>query len=933
MAEDVGDSAAGTVPVASDLTEQSRLEFEQAIHGGGSPRIEAHLARASTGDDRRELLAVLLRAELAHRRACGEVPTPEDYLDRFPAEARVVDEAFLMVAGHREELTEGSDSERTESKGSPSEARLVPIMGVGSGEDEPPVIPGSLLNELGTIFPHLEILEPLKKGGMGAVFKARQIKLDRLVALKIIGPSPSNEDKFAERFLREARALARMKHGRIVTIYDYGESQGIFFILMEFIEGQDLREALAPGPLEPQRALELTVQICEALEYAHGQGVAHRDLKPANVLIDPRRGAILADFGLVKILQGEARDPELTSSFVVLGTPNYMAPEQYSDPRTVDHRADIYALGVVLYEMLTGRRPRGIYEPVSELLGIDPEIDGILRQALRSDPAERLSSASELRSLLTCYARDRLPPGETTLEWPDRQVASSRTRALDTSASGQPHPVTDSSSGPTLRTWGRRGLAIGLAVALAAAVVHGSGPPFPYRLYERSDREIRVNVPEFKIRNQTQTSNARQAAADKVPPFMVNDPAPIKDLADRLDDLTVSIAGSKRFEDVPETVRSSWKLKPESYLDIKAATETPERRGSLHAQLQKAFIPLMANGVLGPKALPRNEEASPILAIHALGQPASESRLVPRDRVVPERIVKPGGMVYREFVSAFPTPRLGDTLIQLVADRIENGPTLTYETEVTTRLRSEARSKVGDRFDTFTKGDVLVEQGQLIGEEQLILLRLEHQERLSLLGQWRSIRRLGAILVGLAGAYGLLLLASGPRTKSSPPKASQPVLLCWILTLTLVVVRVSAGFEYNAVFIPLAFTSLMLGLIYDASRAGVACMVLCLIASVAVGGGLEHLAVSVLGCLIGVHILAYNNRPNVALAGLFAAAGIACSTWVLGLVLDRTPEIIRIDSFWRAGFTLLTGLSLSGILALTESFRLFRATSVVNRSR
>ena len=184
---------------------------------------------------------------------------------------------------------------------------------------------------------------------------------------------------------------------------------------------------------------------------------------------------------------------------------------------------------------------------------------------------------------------------------------------------------------------------VATAVVVCAAIVHGWGPPFSFRLGERPDREIRVNVKEFRIRNQTKTSNERQAAADKVPPLMVNDPAPIKDLADRLDDLTVTIAKSGRFEDVPETVRSAWKLKPETYLDIKAATATPQRRDNLHGQLQKVFLPLLENGVLGPEALPRNEESSSMLAIHNVGQPWSDSRLVPRERVIPERIVNPGG--------------------------------------------------------------------------------------------------------------------------------------------------------------------------------------------------------------------------------------------------------------------------------------------------
>jgi len=268
---------------------------------------------------------------------------------------------------------------------------------------------------------------------------------------------------------------------------------------------------------------------------------------------------------------------------------------------------------------------------------------------------------------------------------------------------------------------------VATAVVACAAIVHGSGPPFSFRLGERPDREIRVNVKEFKVRNQTKTSKERQAVVDKVPPSMVNDPAPIKDLADRLDDLTVTIAKSGRFEDVPQTLRGAWKLKPETYLDIKAATDTPQRRDNLHVQLQKAFLPLLENGVLGPEALPRNEESSSMLAIHNVGQPWSDSRLVPRERVVPERIVKPGGPAQHDFVSAFTMPRTGEVLFQLVADRIDSRPTLTHEPEVTARLRNEARARVNEHFDTFTKGDVLVEQGQAIGEEQLILLRMEHE--------------------------------------------------------------------------------------------------------------------------------------------------------------------------------------------------------------
>ena len=199
-------------------------------------------------------------------------------------------------------------------------------------------------------------------------------------------------------------------------------------------------------------------------------------------------------------------------------------------------------------------------------------------------------------------------------------------------------------------------------------------PPLHLPAGPGPEREIRVKVKEFHIRNQTKTSNERQAAADLVHPSMVNDPAPIKDLADRLDDLTVTIAKSARFEDLPEPVRNSGSSSPRPSWTSRRRPTRPQRRDNLHSQIDTAFAPLIANGVLGPDALPRNEESSRTLSIHTAEQPRAEARVVPRERVVPERIVKPGGPVSREFVSAFTTPRIGETLFQLVADRIDGIP-------------------------------------------------------------------------------------------------------------------------------------------------------------------------------------------------------------------------------------------------------------------
>ena len=164
-----------------------------------------------------------------------------------------------------------------------------------------------------------------------------------------------------------------------------------------------------------------------------------------------------------------------------------------------------------------------------------------------------------------------------------------------------------------------------VSLVLCAVIVHGSGPPFTYRIGQRTDRELRVNVKEFRIRNQTKTSNERQAAADQVPPLLINDPASIKELSERLDDLTTAVAKSTRFEDLHENVRATWKLNPDSYLDLKAATDTPERRDNLHVQIAAAFAPLLRDGVLGPGTLPPNEESSRLLSMRT-GGPATVPR-------------------------------------------------------------------------------------------------------------------------------------------------------------------------------------------------------------------------------------------------------------------------------------------------------------------
>jgi len=260
-------------------------------------------------------------------------------------------------------------------------------------EFEPPS-----LAEVARLFPQLEILGALGAGGMGAVYKARQPGLDRTVALKVLPAGKAGGPNFAERFNREARALAKLSHPNIVGVHEFGQAGALSFFIMEFVDGANLRQLERAGRLSPREALQIIPQICDALQYAHDEGVVHRDIKPENVLVDRKGRVKIADFGLAKILGREPESLRLTAEGQVMGTPHYMAPEQLARPLAVDHRADIYSLGVVFYEMLTGDLPLGKFAPPSRKVQVDVRLDEVVLRALENDPARRYQHASEVKS-------------------------------------------------------------------------------------------------------------------------------------------------------------------------------------------------------------------------------------------------------------------------------------------------------------------------------------------------------------------------------------------------------------------------------------------------------------------------------------------------------------------------------------------------------
>ena len=265
-----------------------------------------------------------------------------------------------------------------------------------SARFEPPSVA-----ELAGRFPQLEILELVGQGGMGAIYRARQLGLDRIVAVKILPPEVGRDASFAERFTREARALARLSHPNIVAIHDFGQTSGLFYFVMEFIDGANLREAMRAGQLEPSQALSIVPQICDALQYAHDEGVVHRDNKPENILLDKRGRVKIADFGLSKLVVGgvsAAPEFSLTGTHQVMGTVRYMAPEQLEGAKAVDHRADIYSLGVVFYEMLTGELPLGRFQPPSQKVHVDVRLDEVVLRALEKEPQRRYQQASDVKT-------------------------------------------------------------------------------------------------------------------------------------------------------------------------------------------------------------------------------------------------------------------------------------------------------------------------------------------------------------------------------------------------------------------------------------------------------------------------------------------------------------------------------------------------------
>lgn len=263
--------------------------------------------------------------------------------------------------------------------------------------DHAPSFTAPPISLLAPLFQGYEIKSLIATGGMGAVYLAVQKSLDRDVAIKILPREFGSDAAFCESFEAEAKAMARLNHPNLIGVYDFGEMDGMLFIVMEYVPGQSLFHTTHGIAIEANEAIRLVSGICNGLAHAHENGILHRDIKPSNILLDLNSEPKIGDFGLARPLDRKIQEGEQ-----IFGTPHYTAPEVIKPPHTVNQRADIFSVGVMLHELLTGKLPADDKRPASAIIHCDPRFDAIIRNATNPTPELRYSSADQItRDLLT----------------------------------------------------------------------------------------------------------------------------------------------------------------------------------------------------------------------------------------------------------------------------------------------------------------------------------------------------------------------------------------------------------------------------------------------------------------------------------------------------------------------------------------------------
>lgn len=252
-----------------------------------------------------------------------------------------------------------------------------------------------IVEEVESLFPAYNVHALIACGGMGAVYQATQKSLDRVVAIKILPREFSTDEAFRTGFEAEAKAMAKLNHPNLIGVYDFGEVSGMLYIIMEYVAGKSLFHSANAVALDPDEASRIVADVCRGLAHAHEFGILHRDIKPSNILLDPQASPKIGDFGLARALESQIEEGEQ-----IFGTPGYTAPEVVEPPFTIDHRADIFSVGVMLHELLVGKLPSADTRPPSQICGCSPRFDEIVKKATNPDPNQRYSSANDFAKAL-----------------------------------------------------------------------------------------------------------------------------------------------------------------------------------------------------------------------------------------------------------------------------------------------------------------------------------------------------------------------------------------------------------------------------------------------------------------------------------------------------------------------------------------------------
>ncbi len=404
----------------ADLLSRFEKDWSDSLLAGWAPSLPGPETPL-----RRPALLVLIPADMDQQWRRGQRVLVEEYLRRFPDLGGPPDVPFRLIeAEHQTRLRHGDKADRGSFlRRFPTRSAELDRLFAPPPEAEPPSA-----TKLPPVFGRYRILKKLGVGGMGSVYLAHDTQLDRQVALKVPRFDKGDEAPSREAFLHEARAAATLRHPNICPVHDVGEVDGIPFVTMAYIEGRTLAEVIRSSKaLQARPAVAVVRRLALALQAAHDRGVIHRDLKPSNVMIDQKNEPIITDFGLARRLDQSRRPAERQ----IVGTPAYIAPERFAGgPESAGPVSDVYSLGVILYEMLTGQRPfRGptpsvIHQAMTkappsprQLRGdIDPDLEAICLKALAREPASRFPSMQAFADALTAWAQARRRSSTETTE-------------------------------------------------------------------------------------------------------------------------------------------------------------------------------------------------------------------------------------------------------------------------------------------------------------------------------------------------------------------------------------------------------------------------------------------------------------------------------------------------------------------------------------